>query len=59
MLLPSTQDFSIDESNRIFQIPLEEFPGFWGYAYLVMCKDPQLGELSCSHRYRVGAWQFQ
>ena len=45
MRLPSTQDFSIDESNRIFQIPLEEFPGFWGYAYLVMCKDPQLGEL--------------
>jgi glyoxylase-like metal-dependent hydrolase (beta-lactamase superfamily II) len=29
----------------IFQIPMPEFPGLWGYAYLVIFVDPGLGEL--------------
>ncbi|HSO27642.1 MAG TPA: MBL fold metallo-hydrolase, partial [Anaerolineales bacterium] len=30
---------------QIFQIPLEEFPGFWGYVYVVLVEDKILGPL--------------
>ncbi len=31
--------FETSGGGQIFQIPLEEFPGFWGYAYLVLVED--------------------
>lgn len=33
------RSFITSGGGQVFQIPLEEFPGFWGYAYLVMVKD--------------------
>lgn len=30
---------------QIFQIPLLAFPGLWGYVYLVLVQDSQLGEM--------------
>ncbi len=39
------QSFASSGGARIFQIPLEEFPGFWGYAYLVLVEDPELGPM--------------
>lgn len=44
----SRKEVAIFESAggaRIFQIPMEEFPGFWGYAYLVMLRDASQGEI--------------
>jgi glyoxylase-like metal-dependent hydrolase (beta-lactamase superfamily II) len=33
------RSFVTSGGGQIFQIPLEEFPGFWGYAYLVLAND--------------------
>lgn len=33
------QQFESSSGARIFQIPLEIFPGFWGHAYIVMLND--------------------
>lgn len=35
--------FDTSYGARIFQIPLQEFPILWGYAYLVLVDDPQDG----------------
>ncbi|MFC1936781.1 MBL fold metallo-hydrolase [Chloroflexota bacterium] len=32
-------EFNTDQGGRIFQIPLNAFPGFWVYAYLVLVDD--------------------
>jgi glyoxylase-like metal-dependent hydrolase (beta-lactamase superfamily II) len=37
--------FSTSQEASIFQIPLEVFPGFWAYAYLVLVEDQQIGEM--------------
>ncbi len=37
--------FETSEGAQIFRIPLEEFPGLWGYAYFVLVTDNRLGEL--------------
>lgn len=29
----------------VYQIPLEEFPGFWGYVYLILVDDVNLGQM--------------
>ncbi len=34
----SIHEFNSSAGARIFQIPLEAFPGFWGYVYLVLCE---------------------
>ncbi len=39
------QMFSSSGGAQIAQIPLMEFPGFWGYAYYVQVEDPNLGEM--------------
>lgn len=39
---PPIRGFSSRTGARIFQLPLELFPGFWGYAYLVLID--QFGE---------------
>ena len=35
--------FESSRGARIFQIPLQEFPILWGYAYLVLVDDPEHG----------------
>jgi glyoxylase-like metal-dependent hydrolase (beta-lactamase superfamily II) len=35
--------FETSHGARIYQIPLQEFPILWGYAYLVMVDDPKYG----------------
>jgi glyoxylase-like metal-dependent hydrolase (beta-lactamase superfamily II) len=37
---PPLRTFSTASGARIFQLPLELFPGFWGYAYLVLVSAP-------------------
>jgi glyoxylase-like metal-dependent hydrolase (beta-lactamase superfamily II) len=37
--------FETSQGAQIFRIPLEEFPGLWGYAYFVIVSDKKLGEL--------------
>jgi glyoxylase-like metal-dependent hydrolase (beta-lactamase superfamily II) len=39
------QLFETQAGAQIYQIPLQAFPGLWGYAYLVRCTDPKLGEM--------------
>jgi glyoxylase-like metal-dependent hydrolase (beta-lactamase superfamily II) len=39
------QQYETSGGGRVFQIPLEAFPGFWGYVYLVLVDDPDLGRL--------------
>ena len=39
------QTFESSGGAQIFQVPLEEYPGFWGYAYLVLAQDAGLGPL--------------
>jgi glyoxylase-like metal-dependent hydrolase (beta-lactamase superfamily II) len=36
---PKVNSFSSAEGARIFQIPMEVFPGFWAYAYLILVED--------------------
>ncbi len=36
---PAFQSFSTSGGARIFRLPLEAFPGFWAYAYLVLMGD--------------------
>jgi glyoxylase-like metal-dependent hydrolase (beta-lactamase superfamily II) len=38
------QTFESCEGGRIYQIPLEVFPGFWAFSYLVLVEDPKLGK---------------
>ncbi len=40
---PEVSLFETSRGARIFQIPLQEFPILWGYAYLVLLDDPQEG----------------
>jgi len=35
-VIPQVQYFETAGGGQVFQIPLQEFPGFWGYAYLVL-----------------------
>ena len=35
--------FETSRGARIYQIPLQEFPILWGYAYLVLVDDPEYG----------------
>jgi len=39
------QTFETCQGGRIYQIPLQVFPGFWAFAYLVLVDDPTLGKL--------------
>lgn len=36
---PEVRQFSTNQGARIFQLPLEAFPGFWVYAYLALVGD--------------------
>jgi glyoxylase-like metal-dependent hydrolase (beta-lactamase superfamily II) len=38
----SVQKFESNQGASIFQLPLEAFPGFWAYAYLVLVDDYQV-----------------
>ena len=40
---PGVSLFETSRGARIYQIPLQEFPILWGYAYLVLVDDPQEG----------------
>lgn len=42
---PVVRSFETLGGEQIYQIPLEAFPGFWGYAYLVLAEDAALGPL--------------
>lgn len=42
---PPIRAFASRAGARIFQLPLELFPGFWGYAYLVLVDRPGLEPL--------------
>jgi glyoxylase-like metal-dependent hydrolase (beta-lactamase superfamily II) len=42
---PSVRSFETRGGAQIYQIPLEEFPGFWGYAYLALVDGAELGPL--------------
>jgi len=44
-MTPTLRSFESSGGARIFQVPLEEFPDFWGYAYLVLVNDAVLGPL--------------
>lgn len=37
--------FHTAEGAQIFQIPVHEFPGLWGWVYLVLVHDAHLGEM--------------
>src|SRR5512135_2265992 len=37
--------YSSSGGARVFQIPLEAFPGLWGYVYLVLVQDESLGSM--------------
>jgi glyoxylase-like metal-dependent hydrolase (beta-lactamase superfamily II) len=41
----SVETFKTQAGGKIFQLPLEAFPDFWTYAYLVLVSDPQMGEM--------------
>ncbi len=41
-MTPAVSTFSTDRQTPIYQIPMEVFPGFWAYAYLVMVDDMQV-----------------
>lgn len=57
---PSVKFFSTGEAGRIYQIPVEAFPGFWTHAYLALVEDYRvlidsgsgLGE--CNHHLEAG-----
>ena len=36
MMEPALQRFETDHGARVYRIPLEVFPGFWGFAHLVI-----------------------
>ncbi len=38
MIEPALQRFETDHGARVYRIPLEVFPGFWGFAHLVLAK---------------------
>lgn len=38
----SIQAFETSNGSRIYQIPIEAFPGFWGYTYLVIYGDTRV-----------------
>lgn len=38
-VIPAVQHFTTSGGAEIYQLPLEPFPGFWGYAYLVLVDD--------------------
>ncbi len=42
---PAMRTYTTSIGARIFQLPLELFPGFWGYAYLVLVDQPGLTPL--------------
>ena len=42
---PVVNKFETSGGAAVFQIPLEEFPGLWGFVYLVMLRDAELGEM--------------
>ena len=44
-ITPAVRSFQSAGGAQIFQLPLESFPGFWGYAYIVLAEDPDLGPL--------------
>jgi glyoxylase-like metal-dependent hydrolase (beta-lactamase superfamily II) len=44
-LAPVVANFQTAGGAQIFQLPIEAFPGFWGYSYLVLVEDPELGQL--------------
>jgi glyoxylase-like metal-dependent hydrolase (beta-lactamase superfamily II) len=43
LIRTQVRSFLTSGNAQIFQIPLQVFPGFWGYAYLVLYDDPQHG----------------
>lgn len=45
MQVHEVQVFHSSGGAEIFQLPLQEFPGLWGYAYLVILSDLELGDL--------------
>ena len=42
---PEIRSFKTDQGAQIYQLPLEAFPGFWVYAYLVLVDDSELGRM--------------
>jgi glyoxylase-like metal-dependent hydrolase (beta-lactamase superfamily II) len=42
---PVVRSFQTAGGAQIYQLPLEAFPSFWGYAYLVLVEDADLGPL--------------
>ena len=42
---PEIRSFETDQGAQIYQLPLEAFPGFWAYAYLVLVDDNELGRM--------------
>ena len=42
---PEIRSFKTDQGAQIYQLPLEAFPGFWVYAYLVLVDDRELGTM--------------
>ena len=42
---PAVRPFETDRGARIYQLPLEAFPGFWTYAYLVLVDGIELGPM--------------
>jgi glyoxylase-like metal-dependent hydrolase (beta-lactamase superfamily II) len=41
----SVKTFETSQGGRIYQMPLEVFPDFWAYAYLVLAEDSELGSM--------------
>ena len=42
---PAVRPFETDQGAKIYQLPLEAFPGFWVYAYLVLVDGDELGPM--------------
>jgi glyoxylase-like metal-dependent hydrolase (beta-lactamase superfamily II) len=42
---PEIRSFETNQGAQIYQLPLEVFPGFWAYAYLVLVDNSELGAM--------------
>jgi glyoxylase-like metal-dependent hydrolase (beta-lactamase superfamily II) len=42
---PAVKSYTSSGGARIFQLPVEDFPGLWGNIYLVITEDPTMGKL--------------
>ena len=42
---PKVRSFETNQGGRIFQLPLEAFPGLWTYAYLVLTEGDSMGAM--------------